>query len=236
MKIDVFSTERFAAAAAERIADAIADVWRCTPVCRLALAGGSTPGVVYRALAQRALDWSRLELFFGDERAVAPDAPESNYHVALEAFGDVASQLVIVRMQGEAADLEAEAQAYAARIAEGLDIVLLGIGEDGHTASIFPGSPLFSAAVDRQLVAVVRESPKPPPTRLSLTPTAIRNAGRRFVLATGLTKAAIVAQACTGSDDERELPIRIARDGDWLLDTAAATGLPHALRAKRAEV
>lgn len=232
MKLEVFERERFAAAAAARITTAVAEVLEEAGVCRLALAGGSTPLAIYRELGQvrlpsaASLDWSRVELLFGDERAVPPSDAASNYGAAIAALGEVARVARVIRMRAEESDLEAVAREYAEHVRLGLDVALLGIGEDGHTASIFPGSALFEPASNERLVAVVHGSPKPPPTRLTLTPMALSRVARLFVLANGVGKASIVARACAEGVDVRTLPIGIARSGTWLLDRDAASELP----------
>ncbi|HKA87269.1 MAG TPA: 6-phosphogluconolactonase [Haliangiales bacterium] len=185
----------------------------------VALAGGTTPRAIYLALAAAPLPWAEMHVYFGDERAVPPDDPESNYRMAREtllARAPIPPENVH-RMEAERADLEAAAEEYGRRLPDALDLVILGMGEDGHTASLFPGRPAGAGKV-----MVVRDAPKPPPVRLSLTPRAIRGAAARLVVVTGAGKAAMVRAALRGPEDPGRIPVQVARHGVWLLDRAAA--------------
>jgi len=181
----------------------------------LVLAGGTTPAACYRELAGMDVAWGRVTLLFGDERCVAPDDPESNYRMAREALLGRADPASIHRMAGELGPDEAAA-AYDAIVAglQPLDVVLLGVGEDGHTASLFPGNPALQA---EGWATPVRGAPKPPPERVSLTLRAIRGARTVLVLATGAAKADAVALARAGT-----VPSGMIERARWLLDPAAA--------------
>jgi 6-phosphogluconolactonase len=193
--------------------------------CALCLAGGRTPEPIYRALASgAAVDWSRVEAYFGDERAVPPDHPESNYHMVHRALLSrvpvPAAQ--VHRMEAERVDRDAAALDYERGLPPRLDVLFLGMGQDGHTASLFPGS----AALDerqRRVVAVL--GTKPPPGRLTITPPVIEAARSVAVVATGDDKAATVARALEGPLDPKALPVQLARRGVWFLDHAAAAQL-----------
>ncbi|WP_372523512.1 6-phosphogluconolactonase, partial [Sulfuricaulis sp.] len=107
------------------------------------LAGGSTPREVYRQLAlNRRLPWDKVEIFFGDERAVPPGDSQSNYRMARESLLDAVPIPLnqVHRLLAERPDREAAADEYARRLPERLDLIILGVGEDGHTVSLFPGS------------------------------------------------------------------------------------------------
>jgi 6-phosphogluconolactonase len=199
-----------AAAAAEELAGALEGGART-----LVLAGGSTPRRCYEILAGMPLAWGRITVLFGDERCVPPADPESNYRMCKEALLDRAAPATVYRMPAELGAEEAAA-AYD-RILAGLgllDIVLLGVGEDGHTASLFPGHP----ALEAQGWAVgVHDAPKPPPDRVSLTLGTLQSAHRVLVLATGAEKAAAVEKAKRG-----EVPAGMIPQAEWLLDRAAA--------------
>jgi 6-phosphogluconolactonase len=190
----------------------------------LALAGGTTPQATYEALAGLPLDWSRVDFFFGDERCVPAADPASNYRMAKAALFERidVSSAQIRRMQGELADHDAAARAYEALLPERLDLVLLGIGEDAHTASLFPGDSALREE-QRRVLAVVGS--KPPPHRLTLTPPALRAARLCLVLASGAGKAEAVRRALNGPLDIVSTPIQLARDGVWFLDPAAAAAL-----------
>jgi len=159
-----------------------------------------------------------------DERAVPPDHPESNYRAARETlFADRPELLAHVhRMPADASDLEAAAREYGAALPDPLDLVLLGIGEDGHTASLFPGLP---ALAERTARVVVVTGPKPPNPRLSITPPVIEQAREVLVLASGAGKADAVARVLEGPMDTRALPAQLVRSRAWIVDRDAARGL-----------
>lgn len=215
-----------AEAAAERVASLVLEVVAERGECSLALAGGGTPRLLYARLREREdLPWARLAFYFGDERCVPADDPQSNYAMAHEALlsrPGIDPERVF-RIRGEAAEREAAAAEYAALLPARLDLVLLGIGEDGHTASLFPGQ---EALAERERRVVVVRGPKPPPWRLSVTAPVIEAAREIYVLATGAGKAGPVARALAAEGEVREVPARLARRGVWFLDRAAAGELP----------
>ena len=218
--------ELLARAAAARIAETAASTIAAHGRFRIALSGGTTPRRLYQILGgpeyrERVL-WARVEILFADERAVPPDDPESNYRLVRESLVEPAGILEtrVRRMRGDEADLERAAWEYETALEERLDLVLLGIGEDGHTASLFPGSPALGE-IERRVVAVV--APKPPPLRLTITPRVIREAAELLVLASGAGKAEAVALALEGP--EHAVPAGLARHGNWYLDRDAAKGL-----------
>jgi len=168
------------------------------------------------------VEWARVRIYFADERAVPPDHPESNFRLARETLLDPLrlAPRNIHRMKGEYQDLEAAVVEYEAHLTEPLDVLILGVGEDGHIASLFPGTPLADEKVRR--VAAVTDSPKPPVLRLTLTARALGEARQVLVLATGPEKAEAVARALEGWAGPREVPARLVRGRDWYLDRAAA--------------
>jgi 6-phosphogluconolactonase len=212
-------------AAADWIAAAIEDAVRERGRCAVAVAGGSTPRPVYERLAREPyrsrLPWQAVDLFFGDERAVPPDDPASNYRMVslalLERLPTGPGR--VHRMEGERADADAAARDYERLLPETLDLLLLGTGPDGHTASLFPGSPALDEQ-QRRVVAVT--GTKPPPRRLTVTPPVIRSARRIAVLAIGAEKAAVVARALQGPLLPYDLPVQLALRGVWFLDREAA--------------
>jgi 6-phosphogluconolactonase len=169
-------------------------------IAHLALAGGTTPARTYELLSLPR--WEGVELWFGDERCVAPDDEQANYQMVTTTLLDHTPGALVHRIEGERG-AEAAAAAYAelmrARIAANaagqpvLDVALLGIGEDGHTASLFPNNP----ALDISNVAVVpvHNAPKPPPDRVSLSLGVLRAARRTILLVSGTGKAAALAAA-----------------------------------------
>ena len=188
----------------------------------MCLAGGRTPEPVYRDLSlASSIDWTRVDVFFGDERAVPPDHPESNYlmvhRVLLSRVPVPAGQ--VHRMQAERSDREAAAREYERLLPPRLDILVLGMGSDGHTASLFPGS---AALDERQRLVVPVIGAKAPVERLTITPLVIEAARRVAVMATGEDKAAMVTRAIEGPLALKEVPAQLARRGSWFLDDAAA--------------
>lgn len=218
--------------AAEWLVETVEDVLAAGRYCAIALSGGRTPGPVYTALGTEDLstriDWSRVHVYFADERGVPPDDPESNYRLVSETLLThvAVPEAQIHRMKGESGDLDGAAAAYARELPVALDVLVLGIGADGHTASLFPGSP--AVLEDRRRVLVV-ESPKPPRQRITITPPVIAAARHVVVLATGREKAPAVARALDGDATPSEVPAVLARPphGVWFLDSAAAGQLPR---------
>jgi len=221
----VTSADAFAATAAATIARVLERAVADRGVASLALAGGTTPEPVYRKLATLAtLHWNQIDIYFGDERAVPPESPDSNYNRAVHALLSPlrTAPRHTYRMPAEEPDLDAAARAYAALLPAQLDLIVLGIGEDGHMASLFPGSPALMETA-RTVVAV--HGPKPPHDRLTLTPLAIQAARNVIVLAAGAPKAAAVAQALTGPFAPHHCPAQLVREATWVIDTAAAAQL-----------
>jgi 6-phosphogluconolactonase len=199
-----------AAAAADLVASGVE-----AGLSTLVLAGGTTPARAYRLLAGRPLPWGRVTVLFGDERCVPPDDPESNYRAAREELLDRVHPGSVHRMAGELGAEEAAARYdEIVRGLSPLDVVLLGMGPDGHTASLFPGHPALSA--DGCAVAV-HGAPKPPPDRVSLTLRALREARRVVLLVTGADKAEALARAVRG-----EVPAGMIPGAECLADRAAA--------------
>jgi 6-phosphogluconolactonase len=223
------SSGDLAAAAARAIAERAASVQASGRDFRLGLSGGRTPAEAYRILgrgvATPAVDWSRVIVLFADERAAPPSEPESNYwevrKLLLEPAGVPPRH--VLRMKADAPDLESAAAEYDPLLAEPLDLLVLGIGEDGHTASLFPGSPLVRERGRR--AAAVFDSPKPPPRRLTITPRVIAEARAVLMLASGAGKAAAVARALAPGADPAATPAALASTGVWLADAAATSAL-----------
>ncbi len=213
MNLRVFDDpESVGRAAADLVAQALLDGART-----LVLAGGSTPHRAYQLLAQRRLPWGRVAVLFGDERCVSPDDPESNYWMAYRDLLSRVHPFSVHRMPGELGAEEA-AGLYAAvvRLYAPLDLVLLGMGPDGHTASLFPGHRALGA--DGEVVAV-HGAPKPPPDRVSLSLATLRQARRVVFLVTGEDKAEALARAGRG-----DVPAGMIPGAEYLADRAAAGG------------
>jgi 6-phosphogluconolactonase len=203
------TADEVARSAAEEIAQALRAGART-----LVLAGGTTPQRCYELLAEMEVEWGRVTVLFGDERCVPPDHPDSNYLMAKETLLDRVSPATVHRMPGELGPDEGAAE-YERVVAANspLDIVVLGIGEDGHTASLFPGHAALNA---HNLVVGIDDSPKPPPERITLTLPVLRAARRVIILATGSGKAEAVAQA-----KQAKVPSGMIANAKWLIDKAA---------------
>ncbi|MHB8536237.1 MAG: 6-phosphogluconolactonase [Sulfuricaulis sp.] len=224
-RLIVVATEVLPEVAAQHIARVLKQAIARRGRASVALAGGSTPRAVYRRLAQISLlAWENVEIYFGDERAVPPTDPQSNYRMARESLLDAVPipSGQIHRMPAERTDREAAAAEYAAQLPERLDLIILGIGEDGHTASLFPGSAALHEGT-RRVLAIMGS--KPPPWRMSVTPSVLAAAMDIIVLACGSRKSAAVAQALEGCFEPDKCPAQLARDAIWILDPAAAAAL-----------
>ncbi len=222
--------EALAAGSAARIAGAISEALAATdgPVT-VGLAGGTTPTAAYERLRTAGLDWDRVALWLSDERWVPPDHPESNGGMVAAALaGHVAAHL---HRPHYSADMEPEESAafYEATLRHLIpdgepDLILVGLGADGHTASLFPGTPALHAPARRWFVA--NDVPRIGP-RLTVTPGLLARARRVVVIVSGSDKAPVLARVVKG--DVGDLPARLLTDvGDrvtWLVDADAAAAL-----------
>jgi 6-phosphogluconolactonase len=198
-------------------------------LAHLAVSGGATPRLMLSELASMPLPWSSIHLYQVDERGVPPDHEQSNYRMIRQALIEPARlpEENVHRMFGEMHAPEA-ASRYAddlLRITRGapLDVVQCGIGDDGHTASLFPGDELVCD--QRGLVAGVFVKDKKQ-WRITLLPRPILDARRLCVLATGAGKALAIGRALQDPIDLRQIPAQLLRRGEWFVDEAAATSSP----------
>jgi 6-phosphogluconolactonase len=172
----------------------------------IALPGGSVATEGFPRLARSSVDWSRVDLFWGDERAVAPTQADSNYAAAAPLLA-LATPERVHRMPADRDDLDAAARDYEADVRRiGIDLALLGVGPDGHVCSLFPGHRLLSE--EARWVMPITDSPKPPPRRLTLTLPALIAARTVVAVAWGASKAAVVKEAI--EDPTSELPLALA--------------------------
>ncbi len=230
--------EGLAQVVAEKIVSTLARSLETRKIASLVLSGGKTPRGVYRILGSRPSgegpDWSRIHLFFSDERTVPPDHPDSNFGMARQELIDrieiPASN--VHRMSGELPPHEA-AQRYASEIqsvyGNGLpafDCVLLGVGEDGHTASLFPGT---DALAEREQPVTAVFVPKLNAWRLTLTFPVLNNARSVIFLAEGDQKAPVLKRIFEATAPRADLPATMVRphSGElhWMLDAAAGSFL-----------
>lgn len=224
-RVVVAEVGAFAGTAAGELAARICDVASTGRRATIALAGGTTPRAVYARLAGNgAIPWDAVDLYFGDERCVPPDHPDSNYRMARETLIEAAGipPEHVHRIEAERPDRAAAAIEYGRILPDRLDILILGIGEDGHIAALFPGS---AALRERRARVIPVWGAKPPHERLTITPIVIQSAEAVVVLAAGPHKARPVARALRGPADVSACPAQLARHGLWLLDREAAAGL-----------
>ena len=222
------TADRFVAVTARAIDD--------RGIARVALSGGGTPKQVYPLILQpprrEIVEWSRVEFFWGDERSVPPDHPESNFGVA---YGMLLSQLPDVRadrihrMPAEVDDLDRAALSYESELRLAFrthagelprfDLIWLGMGHDGHTASLFPGAP--AAEEDERWVVGTDAGPQPHPRRMTLTLPVLNAGGHVLVAVTGGDKADALARV---RDGDLSLPAAQVQGEqvEWLVDAAAA--------------
>lgn len=203
----------------------------------VALSGGSLTTRLYPLLAnppwRDQIDWGGLSVLFADERYVPFDDAENTYratrqtlldHVPVQADQVFPAPTYYRDPEQAAAIYQQQAAALLAVHGGAFDVVLLGMGPDGHTASLFPRHPALTAPADR-LVVVVRDAPKPPPLRLSLTPAALNAARAVIFVVSGADKAAAVAAALAETGDPLDQPTRLIQPVEgkiyWLLDRAA---------------
>lgn len=226
-----------AEAAADRIVAVARNAIRRRGRFRFALSGGSTPRAVYALLASPprvgAVDWSRVEFFWSDERAVPPGHPDSNFGLARTLLLDHLSGVdrnLIHRMPADEEDRDAAAGRYQVDVARAfgvapgaarppaLDLIWLGMGHDGHTASLFPGS---TALTERRRWVVATWAPMPAAWRMTLTLPIINAAREALFVVTGAEKAAALRSIRSGSLELPAANVR-ARSTLWLVDSHAA--------------
>jgi 6-phosphogluconolactonase len=241
-----------ASAVAARLVVKIIDAQAERGWAGVVLTGGRIAAKVLRSVkelpAVDAIDWSRVDLWWGDERFLPAGHPDRNDTQAREALLD-ALPLTAARVHPMPAsdgpdgdDAEQAAARYARELAAAarpssselphVDVLMLGVGEDGHVASIFPEHPVVYAT---GTVAAVHNSPKPPPTRITLTMSAIQTAEEVWLVASGPDKAASVGMAIEGAGPT-QVPAAGAVGTDktlWLLDRAAAANVPPKARSLR---
>jgi 6-phosphogluconolactonase len=206
----------------------------------IALSGGTTPRKLYGLLGSEPyrsqIDWTLVHIFWSDERCVPPDSEESNYHMAHEVLLSKISipAVQVHRMPADMPDRNAASQEYEHEMRQvfgtdgipNFDLIQLGMGPEGHTASLFPHQP---ALHEQQRLVVPVSVPKPPPNRLTFTPPLLNAARNVLFLVAGSDKADALHAVLEGPYNPDEYPAQIVRppDGEvtWMVDTAAAAKL-----------
>jgi 6-phosphogluconolactonase len=205
---------------------------------QIGLTGGSIAEAVHRELARMGaeseVDWSRVVVWFGDERFVAPDSEDRNAREARATFLDLLpfdpAKVHEVPSTASASSVDDAAAAYGAELREhgagSFEVLMLGMGPDGHVASLFPGRPQLD--VDDRVAVGVTDSPKPPPERVTLTFGALNRSRSVWFLVSGEDKAPAVARALADGTDLHGIPaagVRGEVETIWFLDRASASGL-----------
>jgi 6-phosphogluconolactonase len=209
-------------------------------VPQVALTGGTIADRIHREIARLGpdsdVDWSRVEFFWGDERFVAPDSGERNAWQAREAFLDAIgadpARVHEIPSTADAETVEAAATAYAETVRSvgsgSFDLLMLGVGPDGHVASLFPGFPQLH--VDDAIAVGVTGSPKPPPERVSLTYPALNRSETVWFVVSGADKAEAVGRALAaqppGIDEIPATGVHGLVETIWFLDRDAASQVP----------
>lgn len=198
----------------------------------VALSGGSTPKAIFERLTPQMLDWSKVHLYWGDERAVDPKDPESNYKMAMDAgFGKLPIPAEQVHRMVAEDDIDKNAHAYQTLLKENLpggkfDLVMLGMGDDGHTASLFPET---HALTDTNEWVAANFIPQKNCWRMTLTYPVINKARAIVVYVLGKGKAPMLKLVLDGPYQPTELPIQGIGSPEhkplWILDKAAASQL-----------
>jgi 6-phosphogluconolactonase len=228
----VADAEAAAARAADVVARLAAEAVDARGVCHLALAGGSTPERCHALLAERDVDWARVHIWQSDERCVPPEDEQSNFLMIRRSLLDRVAipdgnvhRVMGERGAEEAADAyEGELRAVVESRTQAdvpiLDVVMCGLGEDGHTMSLFPGHP--EVLIKDRLVVPVHDAPKPPPDRVSFTFDLVHAARRTILLTAGASKADALRAVLEGPDPH--VPASLLRFGrlEIIADDAAA--------------
>lgn len=220
--------------AAARMLRAILEALRDRGVAHVALSGGNSPLDAYRLVAEETLDWNKIHVWWVDERCVPPSSDRSNYGHAKEALLDVAKvpDANVHRMRGEASDPAIAAADYEAELRDvvqaklgglpALDLVVLGVGDDGHTASLFPGEPTVHVT-DRLVVHVPARGSRE--ARMTLTAPMLENARASVIIVLGASKHPALERVWSTSGNLDETPARVIRGFrgsiTWVIDRAA---------------
>ena len=238
--IKIFETEdQLASALAKEFQVSVNEQSKRNKDFYIALSGGNTPALFFQKLAsaqyRENIVWQNIQFFWGDERCVAPDHPDNNYVMTKKNLLDhiYIPAKNIHRILGEDNPV-AEAKRYAQEIESTVpmdnsgfpqfDWIFLGLGTDGHTASIFPGSDVLE---DRKNICVVATHPESGQKRITMTLPIINHAKRVSFLVTGENKASVAAKILTGAEESKSLPAALIRpvngSYEWYLDQAAGT-------------
>jgi 6-phosphogluconolactonase len=228
MSVETYETpEEVARVAANNAIETLAKAIESKGSAVWVLAGGTSPMLAYNLINEKfadVLDWSKVTVLIGDERIVPLNDPDSNWGTIIPLFDDLGVQKLVP--QPELGEVGA-ASAYAKAVQDlSFDLVWIGVGEDGHTLSLFPGNAAFVTATDA-LVIPVYDSPKLPPIRMTLSLKAVEKTRKLVIFAVGEAKKAALMRAKI----DKELPIakvaaiveKAGGEVDWLYDRAASS-------------
>ena len=227
MLVATQTAEEVAREAASRIAKVLRETLKKSGKASLALSGGETPRATYAQLArEEGIAWSAVDVLFVDDRAVSPDHPRSNYRMIKESLIDPARIPAdrVHRMKGDAPDLEKAAREYEeiVKARSPIDVMVLGVGDDGHTASMFPGEPTIDIS-DRKVAMVPAKGDRE--ARITLTAPVIVETRAVFILAVGGKKTDALDRIWSVSGKKKDTPARVIREirGSitWIIDKAA---------------
>ncbi len=229
--IEIFANDSYNSKVAKKILNTIKQVLSEKEFCMISLSGGSTPKAIYNLMSDSKINWSKVKFFWGDERYVSHESLESNYRMVSETLfkvNDVPAKNIFPVPTNLSTPFES-AESYSEIIKKELngsfDIMLLGLGTDGHTASLFPEQEQIFLE-DRLCIATI--GPKKS-DRISISRTLIKEASRIFVLAKGEGKAEMLKKVVEEDGQEIHEPIRLIKDVSskviWLIDTDASKEL-----------
>lgn len=203
---------------AGHIEDRMKTILREQGSCSVMLTGGSSATHLYQAWARspgHSANLSGVQFYFGDERCVSPDHPESNYGMVMSTLLPRVrpENMRVHRMEADSTDVEVAADRYTALLPDAIDVLLLSMGEDGHIASLFPHNAALHET-HRRVVPVT--GPKPPFQRLTITPSVIYAAHEVFVLAVGEKKRAVYEEALRDPTNIDAVPARLVLNRTWI--------------------
>lgn len=229
-EIRQFDTVEWPVQSARLIQDRINGILHDHEQCSVMLTGGRSAERLYTAWARLPSfqQMTGVRFFFGDERCVPPEHPESNYGMVMETLfaRGVPTGCSVSRMEADGLDCGSAATLYDEMLPNQVDVLLLGVGEDGHIASLFPGSVALRE-ISRRVVYITGH--KPPYERITITPPVITNAKLVYLLATGEKKGNMLCKALNSLEDSMLLPVRLTLGCIWLLDNEAGDRVPTTL-------
>ncbi len=227
--IKIYSNKTWAEKSAKIIYSSIYTTCLEKGFCKILLTGGRSAEYVYNFLSDLLTSDLNLYLYFGDERCVHPEDPESNFGLVMRSLlkNNLSKNFKIFRIYGEAKDLELEVKRYETVLPDEIDILLLSIGEDAHIASLFPGDIKIHEC-DKRLAIV--NGPKPPNPRITITPKLINSVKKIFCFASGYAKSRALSFVFQDRGDSLSYPAKLIVNCNWLIDISAAEIIKNSKR------